>query len=53
MTKFYCERCGYSFSPRDRDKLQPPKTCPYCNVAGSIVREKSAQELLTELTDDR
>ena len=51
MPKFYCEKCGYSFVPRGKDQVNPPKSCPYCNAKESVVKEKTAHELLDEFTN--
>ena len=39
MVKFYCEHCGYSFTPKDKAKTEPPRTCPYCNKPGTLIKE--------------
>ena len=48
MVKFICENCRYSFSPKSKDNLIPPKICPYCNRRDAVVLEKTAQELLDD-----
>lgn len=51
MVKFYCENCGYGFSPKNHSKINPPKTCPYCNRKDTVSTERTAQELINEFAD--
>jgi len=52
MVKFYCTDCGYSFSPRNKDKEVVPSSCPYCNKKDTLQKEKTSSELLTEFSTD-
>lgn len=49
MPKFYCTFCGYSFAPRNNVRVEPPKSCPYCNREGALVKEQTSNELLDDL----
>ncbi|NOZ80914.1 MAG: hypothetical protein GXP63_04535 [DPANN group archaeon] len=45
MTKFVCKGCGYKV-----DKEKAPARCSYCGKDGSLIREKSAQDILDEVS---
>ena len=41
--KFRCTKCNYQF---EKDKF--PLRCPYCGKNDSVVKEKSAQDIIDE-----
>ena len=45
MTKLVCEACGYKM-----EKEKVPFRCPYCSKEGTLVKEKSAQDLLDDVS---
>ncbi|MFC1728569.1 hypothetical protein ACFLZ7_03840 [Nanoarchaeota archaeon] len=49
MAKFYCTSCGYSFTPRNPEKADPPKSCPYCDRGETLIREQTSEDLLREV----
>lgn len=44
MERFVCEKCNYRF------EAKKARSCPYCGN-GSIEKEKSASELISEVAD--
>lgn len=47
MTTFICSQCSYRF---DSEIERIPKRCPYCGKANCVRKEKSAEELVKEVT---
>ena len=45
MVKFVCRNCNYRF---ESELKQKNKKCPYCNEAGGLIEEPSAEDLLLE-----
>lgn len=52
MVRFVCTKCKYKFTPKSpRRSDNPPARCPYCAREGSLVREKSAEELVKDVDE--
>jgi len=50
MVSYRCKNCDYRFSPKDKTKTDIPKICPYCNRKETLEKEKTANEILNEVT---
>ncbi len=48
MSTFVCSQCNYRF---DSDIEKIPKRCPYCGRANCVRKEKSAEDLVTEVSN--
>jgi len=46
MTRYVCSICNYKF---EREHFNPKSQCPYCGKKGTIKREASASEILSEV----
>ncbi len=44
MVKLVCGKCNYRF------EAKKPEDCPYCGESGGIELEKSASELIDEVS---
>jgi DNA-directed RNA polymerase subunit RPC12/RpoP len=47
MTTFICSQCNYRF---DAETEKIPKRCPYCGKANCVRKEKSAEDLVDEVS---
>jgi len=48
MTSFQCNNCKYRFELKGE---RTPRNCPYCGKIGTVVRERSAEELLKDVSN--
>lgn len=46
MTRYVCALCNYKFQ---REHFESKTQCPYCGKVGSVRREASASEILSEV----
>jgi DNA-directed RNA polymerase subunit RPC12/RpoP len=46
MTSFQCTNCKYKFELKAE---RTPRNCPYCGKINTVVKEKSAGEILNEI----
>jgi hypothetical protein len=49
MAKFRCTNCNYRFDVKPGKRA--PNRCPYCAKEKCLEQEKTAQELLDNLTE--
>lgn len=42
---FQCRKCSYRFE----SKQKIPKKCPFCGSIGSVIMEKTAEDVLNEI----
>ncbi|MBS3090507.1 hypothetical protein J4433_01930 [Candidatus Pacearchaeota archaeon] len=47
MTTFICTQCRYRF---DSESEKIPKKCPYCGRMNCVKKEKSAEDLVKEVS---
>ncbi|PIU75977.1 hypothetical protein COS75_01550 [Candidatus Pacearchaeota archaeon CG06_land_8_20_14_3_00_35_12] len=48
MAIYQCNRCNYKF---ESSAEKAPKVCPYCSEAGSVSKERSAEQLLESIDE--
>lgn len=51
MVKFACVKCKFRFSPRNSANTKPPARCPYCSREGTIITERSADDLVRDVDE--
>lgn len=51
MSKFFCTKCRYRFSPKNERKLEPPRLCPYCGKEGSVILEQSVDSMIRNVDE--
>ncbi|MEM3112800.1 MAG: hypothetical protein QXI33_00040 [Candidatus Pacearchaeota archaeon] len=47
MAKYRCNHCNYIFAS---ERKEPPNLCPHCGEIGYIEREKTAEDLIKDVT---
>jgi len=48
MPRFYCTKCSFKL-----EKKEIPQRRPYCGKTGTIEQEKTAQDLLDEVSQNQ
>lgn len=44
VAKFVCKDCNFEFKPRNAERTEPPKRCPYCGRDGGVTVKKHVLE---------